>query len=95
MASLNYNLRTRRTPGQVLTHNHVTHGRTSRNNYNGFQAFYVERNENRVVCMRGWRRDQVVHYKPARHNSFDALSGDDDTLQRRRFRREAGNRDPK
>ena len=95
MASLNYNLRTRRTPGQVLAHNHVTHGRTSRNNYNGFQAFYVECNENWVVCRCGWRRDQGVHYKPAGHDSFDAMSGDDDTLLRRRFRRESGNRDPK
>lgn len=62
-----YNLRRRPRPGEVLAHNPVARGRTTRNNVNGFRAFYVPKSAHWTVCSCGWRPDKGVHYK-ARNN---------------------------
>jgi len=54
----------RRPPGWVLAHNHILHGKNTRNGVNGFRYFWVEdpKRDGFLVCRCGWRPDWGKHY---------------------------------
>jgi hypothetical protein len=53
----------RRPKGWLLAHNHILHGKNTRNGVNGFRYFWIASREGRwKLCRCGWRPDLGPHY---------------------------------
>jgi hypothetical protein len=56
--------REKRPDGYLLAHNHVRHGRRTRDGTRGFRMFYVRPDPAKwIECACGWREDLGVHYR--------------------------------
>jgi hypothetical protein len=45
------------------SHNHILHGKNTRNGINGFRYFWIKDRSDWSVCRCGWRPDWGVHYR--------------------------------
>jgi hypothetical protein len=53
----------RRPKGWLLAHNHILHGKNTRNGVNGFRYFWIASREGSwKLCRCGWRPDLGPHY---------------------------------
>jgi hypothetical protein len=53
----------RRPKGWLLAHNHIRHGKNTRNDVNGFRYFWIASREGSwKLCRCGWRPDLGPHY---------------------------------
>jgi hypothetical protein len=51
-----------RPKGWLLAHNHIQHGRYTRQSVNGFRYFWIASREGWSFCRCGWRPDLGPHY---------------------------------
>lgn len=48
--------------GWFLAHNHVMHGKNTRNGVNGFRYFWIKDRSKWSACLCGWRPELGEHY---------------------------------
>ena len=59
----------RRPKGWVLAHNHILHGKNTRNGVNGFRYFWIA-DTDWSICHCGWRPDWGRHYSAVPHQKI-------------------------